>query len=54
MADTLISRAGVTGLTSALLLAQAGHKVTVLASHYPGDLDMSYASPWLILLLHFD
>ncbi|KAL2028240.1 hypothetical protein VTO58DRAFT_110928 [Aureobasidium pullulans] len=38
--------AGVTGLTSALLLAQTGHKVTVLASHYPGDLDTFYASPW--------
>lgn len=42
----LSSRAGVTGLTSALFLAQAGYKVTILAAHFPGDSSIEYTSPW--------
>jgi hypothetical protein len=45
MADTLHS-AGVTGLTSALFLAEAGYTVTVLAAHVPGDESIEYTSPW--------
>ncbi|SPQ25422.1 6915b9d0-2f00-4f3f-8ea4-b779cdbca041 [Thermothielavioides terrestris] len=39
--------AGVSGLTSALLLAkQEGNVVTVVAKHMPGDYDIEYTSPW--------
>ncbi|EXK93409.1 D-amino-acid oxidase [Fusarium oxysporum f. sp. raphani 54005] len=38
--------AGVIGLTSALLLAKEGNKVTVVGKHMPGDYDAEYASPW--------
>ena len=42
-----LSRAGVTGLTTALLLSKnAQYKVTVAAKHMPGDYDIEYASPW--------
>lgn len=41
------SSAGVTGLTTALQLAQTGkYDVAVVAKHMPGDYDISYASPW--------
>lgn len=40
-------RAGVSGLTSALLLSRnKANKVTVVAKHMPGDYDIEYASPW--------
>jgi D-amino-acid oxidase len=39
--------AGVSGLTSALLLARdKTSMVTVVAKHMPGDYDAEYASPW--------
>lgn len=38
--------AGVSGLTSALLLARKGHAVTVISKHMPGDYDIEYTSPW--------
>lgn len=40
------SSAGVTGLTSAVLLAEAGYEVTVVAAHVPGDSSIEYTSPW--------
>jgi hypothetical protein len=43
---TLIPRAGVIGLTTALLLSRKGFSVTVAAKHMPGDYDIEYASPW--------
>ena len=40
-------RAGVAGLTTALLLSKrARYKITVAAKHMPGDYDIEYASPW--------
>lgn len=40
-------RAGVSGLTSALLLSRnKANKITVIAKHMPGDYDIEYASPW--------
>lgn len=40
-------RAGVSGLTSALLLSRnKANKITVVAKHMPGDYDIEYASPW--------
>lgn len=40
-------RAGVVGLTSALLLAKDSENVvTVAAKHMPGDYDIQYTSPW--------
>lgn len=42
----LIYRAGVTGLTSAWFLAEAGYKITVVAAHVPGDESIEYTSPW--------
>ena len=44
--------AGVTGLTSALFLAEAGYEVTVVAAHVPGDNSIYYTSPWYVLLLN--
>ncbi|PHH64384.1 hypothetical protein CDD81_4605 [Ophiocordyceps australis] len=39
--------AGVSGLTSALLLSRDKSKaVTIVAKHMPGDYDIEYASPW--------
>lgn len=41
------SRAGVIGLTSALLLSRdPENAVTVVAKHMPGDYDIDYTSPW--------
>ena len=40
-------RAGVAGLTSALLLSKkGGYEITIAAKHMPGDYDIEYASPW--------
>jgi D-amino-acid oxidase len=41
------ARAGVAGLTTALLLSKdKSYKITVAAKHMPGDYDIEYASPW--------
>ncbi|KOS23191.1 D-amino-acid oxidase [Escovopsis weberi] len=43
----VVAGAGVSGLTSALLLSRdKANKVTVVAKHMPGDRDVEYASPW--------
>lgn len=42
----MVVSAGVSGLTTALLLAKNGHKITLVAKHMPGDYDIEYASPW--------
>ena len=40
-------RAGVIGLTSALLLSRDPENVvTVVAKYMPGDYDIEYTSPW--------
>jgi D-amino-acid oxidase len=40
------TRAGVIGLTAALVLAEEGDcDVTVIAKHMPGDNDIEYCSP---------
>ncbi|SMY27957.1 unnamed protein product [Zymoseptoria tritici ST99CH_1A5] len=44
--NIVVLGAGVTGLTTALVLAKNGHKVTIVAKHMPGDYDIEYASPW--------
>ena len=41
-----LASAGVTGLTSAVFLAEAGYEVTVVAAHVPGDESIEYTSPW--------
>lgn len=42
-----LPRAGVAGLTSALLLSRdPNYSITVAAKHMPGDYDIEYASPW--------
>ncbi|KAG0166238.1 hypothetical protein DFQ30_007427 [Apophysomyces sp. BC1015] len=38
--------AGVTGLTTALLLKRRGYDVDVIAKWLPGDLTIEYTSPW--------
>jgi len=48
---TLLSydiRAGVAGLTTALVLARKGYQVTVVSQHMPGDLSIDYTSPWAV------
>lgn len=46
-ANIVVIGAGVTGLTTALRLAQIpGYQVTIVAKHMPGDYDIEYASPW--------
>ncbi|CZR66903.1 related to D-amino-acid oxidase [Phialocephala subalpina] len=46
----LILGAGITGLSTALSLLTSpttkNHKITILASHVPGDLSPEYTSPW--------
>jgi D-amino-acid oxidase len=42
-----VLRAGVAGLTTALLLSKnPRYRITVAAKHMPGDYDIEYASPW--------
>lgn len=44
---TKLRSAGVSGLTSALLLSRnKANSVTVVAKHMPGDYDIEYASPF--------
>ncbi|QIX01114.1 hypothetical protein AMS68_006631 [Peltaster fructicola] len=38
--------AGVTGLTTANFLVEAGYDVTIIAAHVPGDKSIEYTSPW--------
>jgi len=38
--------AGVIGLQSAIDLLKAGHRVTIVAAHLPGDKVIEYTSPW--------
>jgi D-amino-acid oxidase len=40
--------AGVIGLSTALLLAQKGYKITIVAEYLPGDLSIEYTSPWAV------
>jgi D-amino-acid oxidase len=43
----LVLRAGVSGLTTALLLSRnSAYSIVVAAKHMPGDYDIEYASPW--------
>ncbi|KIM99927.1 hypothetical protein OIDMADRAFT_42838 [Oidiodendron maius Zn] len=47
MANIVVVGAGVSGLTTALLLSRNNdYQVTVIAKHMPGDYDIEYASPW--------
>lgn len=48
----LVLGAGVTGLTSALFLAEVGYGVTVVAAHMPGDESWEYTSPWYVRSRH--
>lgn len=43
-----IAGAGIIGLTSALLLADAGYEVTVVARNLPGDTSTQWSSPWCV------
>jgi len=41
------SRAGVTGLTTALVLQREGYEnITIVAKYMPGDRSIEYTSPW--------
>ena len=44
----VIIGAGVTGLTTAVFLAEEGYKVTIVAAHVPGDSSIEYTSPWYV------
>ncbi|CDR40559.1 CYFA0S05e01838g1_1 [Cyberlindnera fabianii] len=47
MSEVVVVGAGVIGLTSALVLAEKGYKVRVIAAHFPTDpLNSKYTSPW--------
>ncbi|KAI9051684.1 hypothetical protein LZ554_004726 [Drepanopeziza brunnea f. sp. 'monogermtubi'] len=46
MPNIVVVGAGVSGLTTALLLSREGHNVTIIAKHMPGDYDIEYTSPW--------
>ncbi|EFX05875.1 d-amino acid oxidase [Grosmannia clavigera kw1407] len=47
MPNIVVIGAGVSGLTTALLLARdKANTVTVVARHMPGDYDAEYTSPW--------
>ncbi|EXJ81857.1 hypothetical protein A1O1_07922 [Capronia coronata CBS 617.96] len=42
----LVIGAGVIGLQTAIALLEAGHHVSVVAKHLPGDMSVEYTSPW--------
>ncbi|KAJ1976019.1 hypothetical protein H4R33_006531 [Dimargaris cristalligena] len=45
--EAVVLGAGVTGLTTALLLQQSGFRVTLVARNFPGDMSTPYyTSPW--------
>ncbi|QSZ34220.1 hypothetical protein DSL72_005810 [Monilinia vaccinii-corymbosi] len=47
MPSIVVVGAGVSGLTTALLLSQnPTFQVTIIAKHMPGDYDIEYTSPW--------
>lgn len=47
MDSIVVIGAGVTGLTTALMLKQMGYpKVVVVAKHIPGDMCIEYTSPY--------
>lgn len=46
MADVLVVGAGVIGLTTAIRLAEAGHRVTVRAAEIPGRTSLAAAAIW--------
>ncbi|KAI9736452.1 MAG: hypothetical protein M1818_006186 [Claussenomyces sp. TS43310] len=47
MASIVVLGAGVSGLTTAMLLSRnPAYKVTIVAKHMPGDYDIEYTSPW--------
>lgn len=46
-----VAGAGIIGLTSASLLVEDGHDVTIVARNLPGDLSTEWASPWSVLFM---
>lgn len=45
--NIIVLGAGVTGLTTALVLKQKGYKnVTIVAKYVPGDMSIEYTSPY--------
>ncbi|OZJ01577.1 hypothetical protein BZG36_05237 [Bifiguratus adelaidae] len=46
MARLAVLGAGVSGLTTALVLLKRGHSVVIVAEHFPGDESIEYTSPW--------
>jgi D-amino-acid oxidase len=47
MTNIVVLGAGVSGLTTALLLSKnPAYNVTIVAKHMPGDYDIEYTSPW--------
>lgn len=45
-ADTIVVGAGVTGLTTAVTLAETGHQVTVVADQIPGQTSLAAGASW--------
>jgi D-amino-acid oxidase len=42
----LVLGAGISGLQTSLSLLQRGYRVTIIATHTPGDFSPTYTSPW--------
>ncbi|CAG8489159.1 4505_t:CDS:2, partial [Acaulospora colombiana] len=42
----IVIGAGVSGITTALILQRNGYQVRILAEHFPGDSSVNYSSPW--------
>ncbi len=51
--DVTIIGSGVIGLFSALVLTDAGYKVTIVARDMPGDENQNWASPWYVISTPF-
>lgn len=47
--NVTIIGSGVIGLFAALVLTDAGYKVTIIARDMPGDENQNWASPWYVI-----
>jgi glycine/D-amino acid oxidase-like deaminating enzyme len=50
----IVLGAGVSGLTTAILLLERGFEIKIVAEFFPGDVNPNYTSPRLAVLSFFN